>query len=79
MLAAAYITFLSGFSKAYRQRLLTQWVDQLLLDGVHVSFNDRFSLVELFGDNVKVRTWTSNHGLPNDEHTISNAIVMEKT
>ena len=50
-----------------------------MTEGVHVSFHERFSLAELFGDNVKVRTWTSIHGLPNDEHTISNAIVMEKT
>lgn len=79
ILAAAYITLLAGFTKKYRLKLLNQWVDLLLKAGFHVSSSENFSLVELFGDSVKVRSWTADYGLPSDDHSLSNALVMEKS
>lgn len=79
ILAGAYITFLSGFTKKYRHRLLLKWTELLVSAGFHVSTSDSFSLVDLFGDSQKVRAWTQDHGLPNDEHSLNNAVVMEKT
>ena len=79
ILAAAYLTLLAGFTKKYRFKLLTQWVELLLKAGFHVTSSENFSLVELFGDSVKVRAWTADFGLPNDDHSLSNALVMEKS
>lgn len=79
LLGAAYITFLSGFSKSYRQKLLSDWIDVLLRGGFHVSTPKAFSIVELFGDTAKIRTWTSIHGLSTDDKSLSNAVIMDKT
>jgi hypothetical protein len=79
ILAAAYITLLAGFTKKYRLKLLNQWVNLLLKAGFHVSSSENFSLVDLFGDSVKIRSWTTDYGLPTDDHSLSNALVMEKS
>ena len=79
ILGAAYLTFLSGFTKKYRSKLLSQWIELLLKAGFHVSSVENFSLVELFGESLKVRAWTSDFGLPNDDHSLSNAVVIEKS
>ncbi len=78
ILAAAYITLLAGFTKKYRLKLLSQWVEVLLKAGFPVTASENFSLVELFGDSVKVQKWTADYGLPNDDHSLNNALVMEK-
>lgn len=50
ILGAAYITFLSGFTKKFRLRLVNQWIEMLLTTSFSVSKSTHFSLVELFGD-----------------------------
>lgn len=57
VLAAAYITFLSGFSKRYRSKLLEQWIEHLLKSNFYVSSPSNYSLVELFVDQVKITEW----------------------
>ena len=59
ILAAAYITFLSGFTKRYRARLIDMWIQLLLTTDFYVSSPNKYSLVELFADSVKVKSWTS--------------------
>lgn len=79
MLAAAYITLLSGFTKKYRQRLIAMWLDYLGNTSFNVSKPDHFSLPDLLGDSIEIRNWTTFYNLPNDEHSISNAVVNAKS
>ena len=55
ILSAAYITFLAGFTKKYRVKLLVKWTQLLFEAGFHVGSAEKFNLGDLFGDNLKLR------------------------
>jgi len=75
-LSAAYVTLASGFTQKYRSLLLTKW--QRALNSEYISCNHEFILQELFGDTFTIRDWHAN-GLPKDNISIDNAIIMQKT
>lgn len=79
ILGAAYLTFLPGFTKKFRNRLVHQWIELMLTTSFSLSKSTHFSIVELFGDPQRIRLWTSAEQLPNDDFSLSNAIVMDKT
>lgn len=76
LLSAGYITLLGGFSQRYRARLLQKWTKALTDAGFQCS--KEFVFTELFGDSYQIGKWHAD-GLPQDQMSINNALVAEKT
>ncbi len=80
LLSAGFMTFLGGFSKEYRGKSLKAWHSLLTTAGFKCTDpTQRFSLLELIGDSALARTWTADYGLPNEENTMNNAVLCEKS
>ena len=65
-----------AFVVQYRDDALSQW--KLLLDSFKIPFTDGFTLRSTLGDEVAIRSWVINK-LPNDEFSIENAIMLERS
>lgn len=77
VLGAAMITYGGAFTEKYRKVLLKKW-QQNCLKPNELQFSDDFSLVELFGDNFKIREWRQ-FDLPHDTVSTCNALIIDKT
>ena len=75
MLSSGYIAYLGAFTLKYREEAVGAW--KKLCDESGIPAADAFKLVTVLGDPVKIRDWTID-GLPNDNFSIDNAIVMSK-
>lgn len=45
---------------------------------MNIKINDPFKLRDILGDNLEISDWI-NYGLPKDEISISNAILVKRT
>jgi len=77
LLSAAMIAYLGPFTAVFRKRALKNWVKKCHELEMPCS-GDKFSLNISLGEPVKIREWTIA-GLPNDNFSIDNAIVMKNT
>jgi len=73
LIASGVMGYLGAFTSEYRERAVAGWIDLCKREGIPGSPN--FSLVEVLGDPVLIRSWHLA-GLPNDSLSIDNAIVM---
>jgi dynein heavy chain, axonemal len=48
------------------------------VEALEVRTNEQFELKEVLGDNLEIADWI-NHGLPKDDLSISNGILVSKT
>ncbi|KAH8051544.1 1-aminocyclopropane-1-carboxylate synthase [Aureococcus anophagefferens] len=76
LLSSGVIAYLGAFVVQYRDDALSQW--KLLLDKFKIPFTDGFTLRSTLGDEVAIRSWVINK-LPNDEFSIENAIMLERS
>ena len=73
LIAAGFISYLGVFTMPFREGLTKKWTAKCKEGGIPSS--DIFSLQQCLGDPVKIREW-GIAGLPNDQLSIDNAIVV---
>eukprot|EP01029_Cantina_marsupialis_P005813 TRINITY_DN1630_c1_g1_i2.p1 TRINITY_DN1630_c1_g1~~TRINITY_DN1630_c1_g1_i2.p1 ORF type:complete len:2520 (+),score=925.36 TRINITY_DN1630_c1_g1_i2:475-7560(+) len=74
LLSSGIIAYLGAFTAGYRQECVDQW--SALLIEKKIPSSKEFDLVTTLGDQVEIRDWTIAK-LPNDQFSISNAIMMK--
>jgi len=75
LLAAAQIAYLGPFTAGYRADVLHTWVGACKAGGIPC--NDAFKLVNVLGDQVKIRAWNI-YGLPRDDFSSENGIAVDQ-
>ena len=73
LIAAGFISYLGVFTMPFREGLTKKWTAECKKRGIPCS--DVFTLQQCLGDPVKIREW-GIAGLPNDQLSIDNAIVV---
>ncbi|UPR05068.1 heavy chain of dynein [Chloropicon primus] len=73
LIAAGFISYLGVFTMPFREGLTKKWTAECKKRGIPCS--DVFTMQQCLGDPVKIREW-SIAGLPNDQLSIDNAIVV---
>lgn len=75
LIAAGSISYLGAFTPDFRQRIVASWQAQLEVLGVLRTPN--CNLRTTLSDPIAIRQWTIC-GLPQDSHSVENAIIMSK-
>ncbi|EAY20056.1 Dynein heavy chain family protein [Trichomonas vaginalis G3] len=76
LLAAASLTHLGSYSPSFRSRLVEQWKG--FLSNENIKFTANFSVERSLGNEPTIRDWVVK-GLPNDTHSIENAIIINNS
>ena len=74
-LSCACISYYGGFTGAYRDQLIAQWL--LQANKLSIPASPKFSLAGTLGDPVLIREW-QNQGLPTDSVSVNNGILVDK-
>lgn len=75
LLSSGVVAYLGVFTNRYREQCLSRWIDLLQTKGIQCSQN--FKVNEVLGNEVTIREWGIQM-LPNDEFSITNAIILTK-
>ena len=74
-LSCACISYYGGFTGVYRQKLTDLWMEQSAT--LEIPCTRNFSLSNTLGNPVVVREWQTQ-GLPSDDVSVSNGILVDK-
>jgi dynein heavy chain len=75
ILSAAMVSYGGAFTAKYRQQLHEIWLQKIGEEGIEAEA--KTSLVQFLGKPVSIQQWTVA-GLPKDENSIENGIIIEK-
>lgn len=75
LISSGVIAYLGVFTSVYRKQCISEWVRLLTDKGIKCTQD--FKLREVLGSEVKIREWAIQ-GLPKDELSISNAIMLTR-
>ena len=78
LLSAGIVAYLGVFTTTYRSSCVSLWANMLELEGIPCSPGNGFSLENVLGNAVQIRSWTLAK-LPNDSFSINNAIIMDNS
>ncbi|CAH8511378.1 unnamed protein product [Dicrocoelium dendriticum] len=73
--SAGTVAYLGPFPGKYRAEMSREWVSKLQANGVPHTTDPAPTLVQTFGDPVKIRNWHIS-GLPKDVRSIENAVLV---
>ena len=73
LITAGTIAYLGAFTPEFRQGIITTLTNQL--KALNVTHTDKCSLMSVLADPVQIRAWNL-YGLPPDNHSIENAVIM---
>uniref|UniRef100_A0A061R4I5 Dynein heavy chain 9 n=2 Tax=Tetraselmis sp. GSL018 TaxID=582737 RepID=A0A061R4I5_9CHLO len=76
LIAAGMVSYFGPFTSQFRESAAERWCGLLRERGIPLT--EPFSLVATLGDPVKIQQWNL-HGLPKDEFSANNAIVMHSS
>jgi hypothetical protein len=76
LLVAACLTHLGPFGPVQREVLIGKWKQLLTDEGI--KFTEHFSVASALGNDPTIRDWIVK-GLPNDSHSVENAIIIENS
>ena len=76
IIASAMISYGGVFTAEYRQKLQCAWTEAL--SKRKIDYEENTNLVEFMGKPVTIQQWTMS-GLPKDENSIENGIIIEKS
>ncbi|CEM36965.1 unnamed protein product, partial [Vitrella brassicaformis CCMP3155] len=76
MIASGIIAYLGAFTPGFRNDGIAEWVKTC--KDLDIPGTATFSLTNCLGEPVKIRAWTMR-GLPNDNFSIENGIIMDKS
>ena len=75
LIAAGSIGYLGAFTPDFRHDIVTSW--QVKLRTMELPHSPNCTLRSALADPIAIRQWTIN-GLPQDTHSVENAIIMSK-
>ncbi|KAK8860630.1 hypothetical protein M9Y10_012295 [Tritrichomonas musculus] len=73
LLISGVLTYLGAFSPSYRCEMIEAW--KLFLEAEEIDFSETFSIAQSLGNDGVIRDWIVK-GLPNDTHSIENALII---
>jgi dynein heavy chain len=76
LIAAGMVSYAGPFTAEYRSTLEKSWV--LKLEEMRLPHTSGIKMTNFLGDNVKILEWNLS-GLPKDETSIENGIIIDKT
>ena len=76
LLVSGCLTHLGAFSPPYRTRLIEKW--KSFLEAENIIFTSSFQISSSLGNETTIREWIVK-GLPNDTHSVENALIIEKS
>ena len=76
ILSSGVIAYLGAFTATYRQKCIQTWSEKCAFAKIPCSEN--FFLTQTLGNPIQIRDWVLN-GLPNDNFSLENAIISNKT
>ena len=74
---AGNVSYTGPFSGKYRVEMQTEWLAEGLTKA-SIQHSKHCTLIDVLGEPVKIEQWTV-YGLPNDELSIQNAIIIDKS
>jgi dynein heavy chain, axonemal len=75
VLSAGMVSYAGAFTSHYRQELEKSWLK--LLDEIGLKRTEEMTMVKFLGDSVKIQQWNIA-GLPKDDCSIENGIIIDK-
>ncbi|KAK8896419.1 hypothetical protein M9Y10_014318 [Tritrichomonas musculus] len=75
ILISSSLTYLGAFSPTFRGEILDQW--KVILREAKLKFNDNLTIENSIGNEAVIRDWVLK-GLPNDTHSIENALIIQE-
>ena len=69
------IAYGGAFTSDYRLSMHEEWVEKI--KNLNIELEDKTNLVNFLGKPVQIQQWTMS-GLPKDENSIENGIIIEK-
>ncbi|XP_054020248.1 dynein axonemal heavy chain 5 [Dryobates pubescens] len=75
LLATAFVSYSGPFNQEFRNLLLNDW--QKEMKRRKIPFSNNFNLIEMLTDVPTISEWNL-HGLPNDDLSIQNGIIVTK-
>ncbi|KAL0235780.1 hypothetical protein GEMRC1_002362 [Eukaryota sp. GEM-RC1] len=75
MLSAGYVAYLGAFTAEFRESMANSWKESLR--EYQIPYSSNYTLITTLGDPVQIRSWLVD-GLPTDNLSIENAIIMSK-
>lgn len=76
LVSVGFVSYLGAFTDEYRKNIVEQWIHSI--EKQHIQVNPQFSLEKTIGDDVQTQNWIMK-GLPNNEVSIQNAIIMNNS
>ncbi|KAK8866475.1 hypothetical protein M9Y10_009438 [Tritrichomonas musculus] len=73
LLITGVLTYLGPFSPKFRGDIIANWKN--FLETQEIKFSDNFTIESSLGNDVQTRDWIIK-GLPNDQHSIENALII---
>lgn len=77
ILSSGIIAYMGAFPIAYREEVITSWMQKLKEQ--NITFNVNYKLQEVLCDPITIGQWTNKYRLPNDSFSIDNAIIMKNS
>lgn len=75
MLATGFLSYLGPFNQNFRNLLLSRWEKEMSAN--KIPFSENLNLISLLTDAATIGEWNL-HGLPSDELSIQNGIIVTK-
>ena len=72
LIASGVVSYMGPFTAVFRDQEVAQWIEKC--NDMKMPCSDIFSLVDTFGEPVKIRQWNID-GLPKDTFSIDNGII----
>ena len=76
LLSSGCIAYLGAFTLAYREQATARWVELCQNAEPKIPCDDKYSLVKIMGDQVKIRQWNIQ-GLPKDSFSAENGTMVD--
>ena len=76
LVSAGMMGYLGAFTAKYRELISKEWVEKC--QTMEIPASEKFSLVQVLGDQVKIRAWNID-GLPSDNFSVENAIIVKES
>ena len=77
IISSGVIAYLGVFTMDYRKTAIESWIE--LMKSFEIKSSEVFSLREALGNGVKIQQWLNKDGLPPEEFSIDNAIIMDNS
>lgn len=76
LLAGGFMAYLGAFPSDFRVSICAEW--KSILRAKNIRFTEEFSLSSMLADELEIGGWISRFRLPNDSHSVENAVIATR-